>query len=389
MEKTILKRTMSIPKQSNSLNSSEDLKIITKSTKLAENDPDLWKPLKNRENLELSSDGLGFLYDIGAIVLNQEKLGFHGFYINNVSERIERKVARLLGLIAEGLIVRDCHQNKINNKKWLTYAQKIVIENESQKIIGKFVSLLSISDFQVNPDEYIAVGTGFHHTRLCYRSSHLYDTSSKRDVLWIHKNDPNCKQLLAYYPKNTATRELFAGLQIKVSCDDRGRYFKFFLKNLLSCYPIVYFDLGGDFEKMKDEIFKYYFININKEIIKDGNKCLIHAPNYRYPRYNLKKTMEPKELFMEADPIDLEQHLVRGKDISPEIHEKLLEYKNILTKVFLKNMDLERLDSETINDLKVAFGIEYINNQISQIQNEIINRIKNGFSSRPVNIVIA
>jgi len=92
---------------------------------------------------------------------------------------------------------------------------------------------------------------------------------------------------------------------------------------------------------------------------------------------------------MEAEPIDLEQHFVRGKDISPEIHEKLLEYKNILTKVFLKNMDLERLDSEIINDLNVAFGIEYINNQISQLQNRRINRIKNGFSSRPVNIVIA
>ncbi len=181
---------------------------------------------------------------------------------------------------------------------------------------------------------------------------------------------------------------MFAGLQIKVSCDERGRYFKTILKrNLLFYYPIVYFDLGGDFENMKDEIFKDFFIN--KEIIKDGNKCLIHAPNYWYPRYSLKKTMEPKELFMEADPIDLEQHFVRGKDISPEIHEKLLEYKNILTKVFLKNMDLERLDSEIINDLNVAFGIEYINNQISQLQNGRINRIKNGFSSRPVNIVIA
>jgi len=295
---------MSISKQSNSLitsNSSEDLKIITNSTKLAENDPGLWEPLKNREKLELSSDGLGFLYDIGAIVLNQGKLGFHPFYINNINEPIGRKVARLLGLIAEGLTVRDCHQNQINNKKWLTYAQKIVIENEIQKIIGKFVSLLSISDFQVNPDEYIAVGTGFHYTSLYYRTSHLYDTRSKRDVLWIHKTDPNCKQLLAYYPKNTANRELFAGLQIKVSCDERGRYFKTILKrNLLFSYPIVYFDLGGEFENMKDEIFKDFFIN--KQIIKDGNKCLIHAPNYWYPRYSLKKKWSRKNCLWKQNP---------------------------------------------------------------------------------------
>jgi hypothetical protein len=341
------------------MNSDNQLHIVVPNSEVVYN-PEVWRSIKDKELPVLSSNFLSFLYEIGAVTLEKEKLGFSSFYLNNPKESISGKVARLLGLVAEGLIVYDCHSDINKNRRWVNYARRL--EFESLNLDG--LAYNTISDNEINdnfynyidnPDDYLAVGTGFHITSLYPETRWLYDTTSSRDLCWIHKTDATYKQLPTLGTNKYKTRNIFAGLQIKTSCSNTGQYIKKILKDLkkgllIFDYPIVYFDLGNDFSIIRDEILC-------------SNSNLAFLPfDFVSHRWSSEGV---KIFFLENKKLLLEQSFVRGRDIAPELHEALLYYREILTRVFTRELKIEELDSEILADLRVALSLDYASQNLA------------------------
>lgn len=185
---------------------------------------------------------------------------------------------KLLGKVAEAVIVRRCHEDMDINKKWLSLARR-----KKTKI--------------KTAEKFTAYGTGLLSTKSVHEKR--YNISDpQRDVIWL---DENGQVAMMNGSSNIAGLE--AGLQIKVS-QNGAAYFLNDLINIRYEVPVVYFDICNDFDSIAE---KLYLARYTKKI--DGliiGEDFIKASAIDYNAYN-------EVLFY----VDLIKALIDGK-ITPE-----------------------------------------------------------------------
>lgn len=236
--------------------------------------------------------------ELGYIQLNDENI----FHLRYIAEQDTRKVAmRMLGHIAEAIIVKRCAESKDINRKWATIGRRGAKKSKSL-------------------DNYIAIGTGLLSTKEKYKTK--YDSRNpQRDIIWINKDDP-LKELLQIAKNSNGG--LNAGLQVKVS----GFGKPYILNDLIDCryeVPIVYFGLDNDFDKIANELYSIKggdleigrdFINV-KTIDYDAFEEL---NNYFYlVKELIENKIQPDELFTEKM---LKNDIVRSSVIKATIGEQ-------------------------------------------------------------------
>jgi len=141
-------------------------------------------------------------------------------------------VMRLLGKVAEAVVVRKCNENIFSNRRWGMYGRKGKTPHKSL-------------------DSFIAIGTGLNSTQRLYPTKYS-PSDPQRDIIWI--NVENKKEELLQITKNT-NRGIIAGVQLKVSLDG----FKYIYRSDVAKgkyeVPLVYFDLRNDYYKLTNTIW--------------------------------------------------------------------------------------------------------------------------------------
>ncbi len=141
----------------------------------------------------------------------------------------KRTVMRMMGKIAEAVIVRRCRDNEEINLKWLRIASRKQIRLDTAK-------------------KCEALGTGLESTKRKYPQNYS-PSDPQRDIIWLTENG-----LRAQMKGSTGIVGMDAGLQVKVSNDGIA----YILNDLIEGryeVPIVYFDLNSDFYKVADRLF--------------------------------------------------------------------------------------------------------------------------------------
>lgn len=162
--------------------------------------------------------------DLGVIQYEDNKLTLK--YI--LETNLYASSMKLLGKVAEAVIVRRCNENIEINKKWLSCARK--------KKANKTTA-----------EKFKAYGTGLLSTKKDYPQK--YNISEQhRDIIWINKENGKT----ALMNGSNSSSGTIAGLQVKVSGDG----YNYFVKDLINKkyeVPLVYFDINNDY----DSIFYY------------------------------------------------------------------------------------------------------------------------------------
>jgi hypothetical protein len=125
-----------------------------------------------------------------------------------------------------------------------------------------------------------------------------------------------------------------AGIQLKVSTKSDGWYVTQYFKtqSVHTLYPVVYFDLGGDFDKVKDKLLNLSASDVRRNSLFSDN-------------------VEFSEKFSRSDIVEM--MLRRGLDVDKSLHEELLYYKSIFYKLASGKIQLRDLR----NDYKVISGL--------------------------------
>lgn len=131
---------------------------------------------------------------------------------------------RILGKIAEAVLVRRCAEDETVNKHLFQIARR------------KIARTNTINRFK-------AIGTGLKTTQQYYPKRYS-PSDTQRDIIWVDENGQ--PTLMA---GSTAMSGIEAGLQIKVSLDGMN----YFFRDLGSCryeVPLVYFPINNDYERI-------------------------------------------------------------------------------------------------------------------------------------------
>ncbi|MEZ2280550.1 MAG: hypothetical protein ACBR12_26980 [Microcoleus sp.] len=279
------------------------------------------------------SNLLKLLQDIGAVVFDaNNRLVLSAFFTNNEQKG---SLSRILGYAAEGVVVRECNTNLSKNKIWANYARKL---KQDSNAVMQFFKSIYYELFLENPDNYIAIGTGLAITKTEY--SHIYSHNSDRDICWVNKYN-DAKQLLTIGGIKW-NKQNFVGIQLKVSAATNGYYVTNYFKNkpYYKLYPVVYFDLGGDFYQVKDNL-----IYIDSQTVKPNT---LFSNEVNYGNYS------------HAEIVDM--MLIRGKDVDPSLHDELLFYKDLLSQILAGKYSLYDLGNE---DVLISLIIDYVGKNIS------------------------
>lgn len=137
---------------------------------------------------------------------------------------------RLLGKVAEAVIVRNCTDDLELNRMWLSKARK-----------NRTIHRMS--------DNFKAIGTGLHSTKNRYPQKYS-PSDPQRDIIWIDENG-NC----ALVAGSQTTAGIVAGLQVKVSGNGIS-YIKKALEDQRYEVPLVYFPINNDYDVILDKINK-------------------------------------------------------------------------------------------------------------------------------------
>ncbi|MGG0338133.1 DNA (cytosine-5-)-methyltransferase [Priestia aryabhattai] len=236
--------------------------------------------------------------ELGYIQLNDENI----FHLQYIAEQNTHKVAmRMLGHIAEAIIVSRCAENKDVNRKWATIGRRGIKKSKSL-------------------DNYTAIGTGLLSTREKYKTKYN-STNPQRDIIWINKNDP-LKELLQIAKDSNGG--LNAGLQIKVS----GFGKNYILSDLINYryeVPVVYFGLNNDFDEIANELYsiKRGTLEIGKDFINVkaiDYDAFEELKNYFYLVKGLiENKIQPDELFTDKM---LNNDIIRSSLIKSTIVEQ-------------------------------------------------------------------
>ncbi|MEL4421767.1 hypothetical protein AAEH90_09270 [Shewanella algae] len=133
--------------------------------------------------------------------------------------------SRMIGSIAESLVVKLCNESK-----------------EANRELGKWAR--GGTQTTATLDSYIAVATGSQKTKTSFRQ--WYNPSdTQKDVIWIKKDDTD-HQLLCVKKRGSWASGKPAGLQVKASHD-----YKYVLSTIQNYhYPVLYFDLNNDWRDL-------------------------------------------------------------------------------------------------------------------------------------------
>lgn len=176
--------------------------------------------------------------DLGIIGYENNKL-----MIKTILElNLTRTAMKILGKIAESVIVRRCKEDEDLNRNWLSIAR---CKKAKYKTAEKFM----------------AVGTGLKSTQQLYPS--IYNPSdTQRDIVWVDKEG-----MMAIIQKSSVAG-MNAGLQVKVSRNGMGYFFQD-LCNMRYEIPVVYFDICNDYDKVARELLinQRQFSKPNQNII--------------------------------------------------------------------------------------------------------------------------
>ncbi|KAA0998597.1 hypothetical protein FVF58_44110 [Paraburkholderia panacisoli] len=143
---------------------------------------------------------------------------------------------RVLGKIAEALIVKECNDSASANRKWGMYARR------GQRINRAL-------------DRFKAIGTGLNRTKQLYPTKYSAG-NTQRDIIWIHEDDVVDELMqMSRGDSDRTNRGVSAGLQVKVSFDGMSYVYPD-MKSSRYEVPLVYFDLSGDFVKVANAIYK-------------------------------------------------------------------------------------------------------------------------------------
>ena len=137
---------------------------------------------------------------------------------------------KILGKVAEAVIVRNCANDQVINKRWLDKARR-----------G-----LSRSDVA---SRFKAIGTGLHSTKQEY--PHKYSPSDpQRDIIWMDSNGH-----VANVIGSSIVSSIQAGLQIKVSGNGVNYVQRAIVKGQYEV-PVVYFPINDDFDQIVNNLRK-------------------------------------------------------------------------------------------------------------------------------------
>lgn len=141
---------------------------------------------------------------------------------------------RLIGSIAEALVVKACNDNP-----------------EVNRTLGRIARGGRRNSSSL--DDFVAVATGSQNTKNYY-PAYYNPSDTQRDIIWV-KKDETQNQLLCLSPAQTPNSAKPAGIQVKAS-HDGVRYVVSTISDYH--YPVLYFDLKNDFEAVKQAIrFKH------------------------------------------------------------------------------------------------------------------------------------
>lgn len=157
---------------------------------------------------------------------------------------INRTAMKLLGRIAEAIIVRNCNEYADINQSYFSIARK---KKATKKTAGYFWAL----------------GTGLNYTKNNY-NKHYSPFDTQRDIIWVNNSGEvavmrNCDN----YSTNSAK---VAGLQIKASRDG----INYVLPDIISGryeVPIIYFDIDNDYHKILYKVYKQNNVDVEYDII--------------------------------------------------------------------------------------------------------------------------
>ncbi|WP_216596002.1 hypothetical protein [Catenovulum maritimum] len=198
------------------------------------------QPLNQWNNEHRSSELVSHAhgYDLMSILSNELSLvdvNDEGFLQSKIFITPDQNVSvmRLLGKVAEAVVVKKCNEDIQANRRWGMYARKGKTPHKSL-------------------DSFIAIGTGLNSTQRLYPTKYS-PSDPQRDIIWI--NEENKKQELLQITKNTNSA-IIAGVQLKVSLDG----FKYIYRSDVAKgkyeVPLVYFDLSNDYYKLTNAIYR-------------------------------------------------------------------------------------------------------------------------------------
>lgn len=137
---------------------------------------------------------------------------------------------RLIGSIAEALVVKACNDNP-----------------EVNRTLGRIARGGTRNSSSL--DDFVAVATGSQNTKN-YFPTFYNPCDTQRDIIWV-KKDETQNQLLCLSPAQTQNSAKPAGIQVKASHDG----VKYVVNTITDYhYPVLYFDLKNDFEAVKQTI---------------------------------------------------------------------------------------------------------------------------------------
>lgn len=190
-------------------------------------DLELMRHAYGREMLDILTD------ELGLVTVDDDGLLRSKIIVVNSEEDVRGAVMRLLGKIAEGLIVRNCNSEVHANRRWGQIGRR-----------GRYPHRTL--------DNYLAIGTGLETTR--YRHFQKYrPNDTQRDVIWVHRTQMRRELQMLEDGKRA---DISAGLQLKVSMDGFQYVYRRDITRAKYEVPMVYFDLCNDYYKLTNAIYQ-------------------------------------------------------------------------------------------------------------------------------------
>lgn len=177
---------------------------------------------------------LGILTEeLGLVSVNEDGLLRSKIIIVTSEEEVRGAIMRILGKIAEALIVRNCHTDIYANRRWGQIARRGTVPHHTL-------------------DQYLAVGTGLETTRLNHYQKYR-PNDPQRDVIWI-----NCRTMKRELQTLVGGRPAgySAGLQLKVSMNGFQYIYRTDIRRAKYEVPLLYFDLCNDYYQLANAIYR-------------------------------------------------------------------------------------------------------------------------------------
>lgn len=225
------------------------------------------------------------LYDILVDDLGVIRFNENGKVILGIIRQrdINRTAMQLLGKIAEAIIVKNCRNDCVVNKKYFSIARKKQAKQDTA-------------------NNFLALGTGLNDTQKNYKK-HYNPSDPQRDIVWITK-DSNELAIMKNQDKQSTTSAKIAGLQIKATKNGITYVLPDIIKDRYDV-PIIYFDIENDYHKIVRKIYKETNIDIKNDIIHPneidprGYEEFLNYVDIVYAMVNDK--LLPEDLVIRAD----------------------------------------------------------------------------------------